>query len=88
MYLYYKYPDDAKHFDKMVKFFGDEIIPTVLIDRVNNEQSHLSGGMERGSEPVEIPEMKSAAMLILNRIKLLDEDQYNALLRSIGELAE
>lgn len=88
MYLYYKYPDDAKHFDKMAKFFGDEIVPAVLIDRVNNEQSHLSGCMERGSEPIEIPEMKSAASLILNRIELLDEEQYKSLLRSIDELQE
>lgn len=87
MYLYYKYPDDTKHIDKMVKFFGGEIIPSVLTDRINNEQSHLSGGIERGAEPIEVPEMKSAALLILNRLEILDEDQYKSFLRSIDELA-
>jgi wobble nucleotide-excising tRNase len=84
LFLYYKYPDSTKHIDKMKKFFGDEAIPTVLTDRINNEYSHLSGAFERGEAVVEVPEMNTAAKLIIERIKTLDNDQYEALLNSIG----
>ena len=68
----------------MKKFFGDEAIPTVFTDRINNEYSHLSGTFERGEAVVEVPEMNTAAKLIIERIKTLDNDQYEALLNSIG----
>jgi len=84
IYLYYKFPDDSK--DKMARFFDGETIPAILTDRINNEMSHLSGGMERGAQPIEVPEMKSAAELILKRLKKIDIKQYESLLRSIGEL--
>tara|TARA_R110002051_G_scaffold81751_1_gene145903 strand:- start:50373 stop:51512 length:1140 start_codon:yes stop_codon:yes gene_type:complete len=84
LFLYYKYPDSTIHIDKMKKFFGDEAIPTVFTDRINNEYSHLSGTFERGEAVVEVPEMNTAAKLIIERIKTLDNDQYEALLNSIG----
>ncbi len=86
IYLYYKFPDDSSHYNKMIKFFDGEAIPAVLTDRINNELSHLSGGMERGAEPIEVPEMKSAAEMILKRLKEIDKQQYESLLRSIGEV--
>ena len=84
IFLFYKYPDSSKDIDKLKKFFGDEDIPALLTDRINNEYSHLAGIFERGQQPVEVPEMKKAAQLIINRIKELDEDQYDALLTSVG----
>ncbi len=84
LFLYYKYPDSTKSIDKLKKFFGDESIPTVLTDRLNNEYSHLSGIFERGEAVVEVPEMNTAAKLIIERIKIQDRDQYDALLNSIG----
>lgn len=87
IYLYYKYPDSSEDCDKMKKFFNNEEIPTVLTDRINNEYSHLAGVFERGATIVEVPEMNRAAKLIVTKIKE-DEDQYNALLRSIGELEQ
>lgn len=83
IYLYYKYPDSSDDIDKMKKFFGKEDIPAVLTDRINNEYSHLTGVFERGATVVEVPEMNKAAKLIVQRIRE-DEDQYTALLRSIG----
>ncbi len=85
IFLFYKYPDSRKDIQKMKLFFGDKNIPAVLTDRINNEYSHLSGVFERGSNVVEVPEMNKAAKLIIERIKK-DTEQYNALLRSIGEL--
>lgn len=83
IYLCYKYPDFSSDEDKYAKFFGQENIPIILNDRLNNEYSHLTGLFERGATPVEVPEMQKAAKLIIDRLKL-DGDQYNSLLRSIG----
>ena len=70
VYLYYKYPDSSYGIKTLQKFFGNEKIPSILTDRINNEYSHLSATVERGSIPIEIPEMKSVAELIIKRIKL------------------
>jgi wobble nucleotide-excising tRNase len=83
IYLYYKYPDGATDKGKLERFFGDETIPSIFTDRINNEYSHLCGIFERGETPVEVPEMKTAATLILERLKQ-DREQYAALLESIG----
>jgi len=83
IFLYYKYPDSSSQMDKMVKFFGEEKMPAILTDRIHNEYSHLAGGIERGALPIEVPEMKSAAELIVKKIKDLDKEQYEALLNSI-----
>ena len=88
IYLYYKFPDNTLEIKKLQKFFGGEIIPSVFTDRINNEYSHLSAIFERGAIPVEVPEMKSAAELIIKRIKETDEAQYKSLLLSIGETPE
>ncbi len=84
IYLYYKYPDETKNIEKLKKFFGNEQIPTILTDRINNEYSHLSAGLERGAIPVDAPEMKLAAKLIIQRIEILDIEQYNSLMNTIN----
>lgn len=84
IYLYYKYPDQGMTNETLCLFFGEEKIPAVLIDRINNEYSHLCGVFERGSTPVEVPEMQTAARQIIERLKE-DMGQYEALLKSIGE---
>ncbi len=83
IYLYYKYPNGVDGDNKLLKFFGEDSIPTIFTDRINNEYSHLSGGFERGASPVEIPEMKTVAQQILSKIEE-DSEQYAALLQSIG----
>lgn len=86
IYLYYKYPDQGSNEETLKLFFGDEKIPSVLTDRLNNEYSHLSGVFERGATPVEVPEMQTTAQKILERLKQ-DKDQFDALMKSIGEFA-
>jgi len=88
IYLYYKYPNGIDGDDKLLKFFGEEDISALLTDRVNNEYSHLCGGFERGASPIEVPEMKTVAQLIVSKIKEKDPDQYAALLQSIGVTEE
>lgn len=84
IYLYYKYPDQGMTEDTLKLFFGKESIPAVLTDRINNEYSHLCGVFERGAIPIEVPEMQTAAKQIITRLKE-DIDQFNALLKSVGE---
>lgn len=84
VYLYYKYPNQGMNEETLCRFFGDEKVPAILVDRINNEYSHLAGIFERGSTPIEVPEMKTSATFILQKIKEKDPDQYSDLLRSIG----
>jgi len=85
IYLYYKYPDQGMTKETLRLFFGEAQIPAVLTDRINNEYSHLCGVFERGSTPVEVPEMQTAARQIIERLKE-DNEQFSALLKSIGEV--
>lgn len=87
IYLYYKYPDQGMNESTLRLFFGEDKIPAILSDRINNEYSHLCGVFERGATPVEVPEMQTAARQIIERLKE-DEDQYTALLNSVGEHME
>lgn len=83
VYLYYKYPDQGMTEETLRFFFGEEKIPAVLTDRINNEYSHLCSVFERGATPMEVPEMQTAARQIIERLKE-DKGQYSALLKSVG----
>lgn len=87
IYLYYKYPDQSSDQEKLILFFNEDKIPAVLTDRINNEYSHLKGCFESGSIPLEVPEMRTAARQIIEKLKE-DHDQYSALLKSIDESVE
>lgn len=81
IYLYYKYPDTRGQMEKMQRFFEGEV-PSVLIDRVNNEYSH--GVLERGSLPIVEWAMKMAAKKIIDMLQK-DKDQYESLCKSVEE---
>lgn len=87
IYLYYKYPDQGMTQTTLKSFFGEESVPAILSDRINNEYSHLAGVFERGSTPVEVPEMHTAAKFILDKIKQNDNEQYVSLVQSVGEVS-
>lgn len=87
IYLYYKYPDQGMNESTLAKFFGEDSIPAVLTDRINNEYSHLSGVFERGATPIEVPEMQTAARQIIDRLKQ-DNEQFSSLMRSVGESSD
>ena len=84
IYLFYKYPDETEERIKMEKFFGKDKVPVIFSERINNEYSHLKENVSRGFSTIDVPEMKKVAELIINSIKGNDEDQYNALLNSVG----
>ncbi|MBC7525896.1 MAG: AAA family ATPase [Flavobacterium sp.] len=83
-FLYYKYPNSTKQIEKLTKFFGDNRQASTMTDRINNEFSHLEGLFERSMTPIDAPEMKKTAKFILDKIKEKDNEQYEALLLSIG----
>ena len=83
-FLFYKYPNAIDKDDKLTRFFGDNRQASSMTDRINNEFSHLEGLFERSMIPIDIPEMKKTASFILDKIKEKDNDQFEALLISIG----
>lgn len=85
IFLFYLFPDSSDDRQKQENFFGKKL-PVFLTERVTNEYSHLAGGVERASSPIEYPieTMKKDAQLILDCIKQHNEPQYKALLNSIG----
>lgn len=90
IYLYYQYPhtytgdSDRDHTQRLEKFFGASSIPDFFVNRINNEYSHLSGGLERGGMPIEVSEMQLCAKAILDKIEEKNPEQFQALKASIG----
>ena len=86
IYLFYKFPDSRGKNKKLAAFFGNESeIPRYITSRITNEYSHLEeDGVERASLPIEVQEFKKDARKILDCIKKHDEEQYKALLNSVG----
>ncbi len=88
-FLFFKFPyhdDKNDSFERIKKFFGkEEDTAVALINRLNNEFSHLEAVPDRGFKPVEIPEISKVANYVLEKIYASDKVQYNCLLKSIGE---
>ncbi|MDO8310586.1 MAG: AAA family ATPase [Sideroxyarcus sp.] len=88
-FLFFKYPhhdDESDTLERIKKFFGEEDTTAIaLVNRLNNEFSHLESIPDRAFKPVEIPEISKVANFVLDRIYATDSTQYNALLKSIGE---
>lgn len=88
-YLFFKYPhqdDKNDSFERIKKFFGEQDpMAIALVNRLNNEFSHLEHHPDRGFKPVDIPEISTVANYVLNKLYEMDRIQYNALLNSIGE---
>ena len=81
IFLYYKYPHRGCTDETLELFFGSDKVPVILTNRINNEFSH--GSLDQGSYPIEVPEMKQVAQLILSSLRL-DTAQYDDLLKSVG----
>lgn len=88
-FLFFKFPhhdDKNDAFERIKKFFGEEDATAIaLVNRLNNEFSHLEAIPDRGFKPVEIPEISKVANYVLDKIYATDPVQYNSLLKSIGE---
>ena len=84
-YLYYRYPNEEPPKEKMKKFFGDDVIPSILLSKICDEQSHAEGDLENHSIPFEWPEIISAAKCIIKKLEATDKEQYEALIESVDK---
>jgi hypothetical protein len=85
-YLFYKYPVQGDIKDKLSLFFKEDQTAIDLTNRLDNELSHLEEIFDRSMRPIDIPEIPKLANYVLSKVKEKDRDQYDALLKSIGEL--
>lgn len=84
IFLFYKYPDETEDRIKMERFFGEDSVPVIFTERINNEYSHLKENVSRGFSTIDVPEMNQVAKVIVDAVKKNDKEQYDALLNSIG----
>jgi wobble nucleotide-excising tRNase len=82
-YLFYKYPNMSKEKEKIKQFFDNDNTAIEVSNRLNNELSHLEGIFDRSMRPIEVPEIPKLARYVLNKIKEKDNEQFEALLKSI-----
>jgi len=69
-YLFYRYPTHNWSIGQRIKkFFNDDGLSSILINRVINEYSHMGEQFERGMEPVDVDEIKKIAILVIEKIK-------------------
>ncbi|MCP3029643.1 AAA family ATPase [Halobacillus sp. A5] len=86
-YMFFKYPDFNMSNDKRIQaFFEDKIEIKGFLNRINNEFSHGEEQPDRLLKPIDIPEFKKNAKIILEAIRRNDEQQYYSFLGSIGEM--
>ena len=84
-YLFFKYPDYAiKNDHRLNLFFGDSMESISFINRINNEFSHGENQFDRLKRPIDIPEFKKDAQLIIAKIADVDIEQFNSLCNSVG----
>lgn len=84
IYLYYRYPDD-EHLDTHIRrFWGDDKIPAILLDKFGDEQSHAQGDLENHGMPFNEPEIISAAQCLIEKIRSTDPEQFAILEKSIS----
>lgn len=86
-FLYFKYPAKIGSQDSLTRirqFFGDDELAANLANRLDNELSHLEENFDRSVRPIDIPEIRTLAAFVLEKIKLADRHQYEALEASIG----
>ena len=82
-YLYYRYPDKNDFNEHLSRFFGEHEIPQIILRKISDELSHGNGDLENHDIPFDEPEVIAAAKLLLDRMKAIDEEQFNSLLSSI-----
>ncbi|MBS4193209.1 AAA family ATPase [Bacillus sp. FJAT-49705] len=88
-YMFFKYPDIKIGNDRRIlSFFGGNMKVRSFINRINNEYSHGEQQPDRLFKPVNIPEFKENAKIILEAISNRDSEQYDAFLNSIEALPE
>lgn len=81
-YLFYKYPNSDNPLNNLDKLFENEIPDK--INRIVNELSHLTF-IDRGWSPMDVSEIEECVKIVIEKIKEKDEEQFNALVQSLGK---
>jgi len=85
IYLFFKYPHhNLTDIKRLTLFFENDLNDVSFINRINNEFSHTEKHTQRVIKPLDFPELKKEANLILSRMKKTDGEQYKYLCKSIG----
>ncbi|EAI4435828.1 RloC protein [Campylobacter lari] len=97
IYLFFKYPNNFESLDQELieRFFNDtyqsdkidenhQKMVAGIINRYQNEYSHLREILSRGMQPIDIEESKKIADFVLTMMKKNDKNQFKALVRSIS----
>ncbi|MDD4906977.1 MAG: AAA family ATPase [Methylobacter tundripaludum] len=79
-YLFFKYPNNDDPLENLDKLF-DGHTPS-LINRIINENSHLTH-IDRAWKPMDIDEVEDCARLVIEKIKEIDSNQFEALVASL-----
>jgi wobble nucleotide-excising tRNase len=79
-YLFFKYPNNEDPLKNLDKLF-DGHVPS-LINRIINENSHLTH-IDRAWKPMDIDEVEDCAKQVIEKIKEIDPDQFEALVASL-----
>ncbi|MBH0158659.1 AAA family ATPase [Fictibacillus sp. 5RED26] len=88
-YMFFKYPDFNMSNDKRIQaFFENKLEIKAFLNRINNEFSHGENQPDRLLKPLDIPEFRRNAKIILDAIRKNDEEQYYAFLGSLGVMPE
>ncbi|MFG5099453.1 AAA family ATPase [Campylobacter lari] len=96
IYLFFKYPNNFESLDQKLieRFFNDtyqsdkidenhQKMVAGVINRYQNEYSHLREILSRGMQPIDIEESKKIADFVLTMMIKNDKNQFEALVRSI-----
>lgn len=84
-YLFYRYPNTDDPMKNLKTLFKGHV-PTE-VNRIVNEYSHLAFG-ERGVRVMEVPEVETAAKLIMKAVQEKDPAHYEALCKSVDKDAK
>lgn len=83
-YTFYRYPTHHLSLeDRLRKFFNDGVTYS-LVNRVINEYSHMEDQFDRGMQPVDIDEITKVSSAVIERIRTVDPDQFEALMDSVN----
>ena len=82
VHLFFKFPNQNKHEDKIRAFFNHDLLPANLTIRLTNEFSHFEEIFDRSMKVIDLDENKKLAQFILDVLKANDEPQFNALVEA------
>ena len=87
-YMFYRYPTHKLSFSqRLKKYFEPDGVSYSLLSRIINEYSHMEDQFERGMQPIDMDEITRVSNAVINRIRLTDPDQFEALMDSVNNVA-